>query len=127
MKTLYIVRGLPGSGKSTLAKRLVKSSRHFEADMFHIVDGEYKFDLDKIKEAHEWCQRSAEDAMKEPIDIAVSNTFTRRWEYQHYINMAKTAGFAVQVVDCHGEWKSIHAVPVQTLKDMRCRWENHEN
>jgi Tfp pilus assembly pilus retraction ATPase PilT len=45
-KVLYLVRGIPGSGKSTFAKTL--SGEYYEADMFFMVDGEYKFDVAKI-------------------------------------------------------------------------------
>ena len=46
-KVLYIVRGIPGSGKSTFAKSL--GGTHFEADMFFMKDGEYKFDMFKFE------------------------------------------------------------------------------
>ena len=55
-KVLFIVRGLPGSGKTTLAKSL--GSVHFEADMYFMEGNEYKFDITKIKKAHEWCQNT---------------------------------------------------------------------
>ena len=60
-KILYIARGLPSSGKSTFAKTL--GGTHFEADMFFMVDGEYKFDHTKLKEAHEWCRNGVNTAM----------------------------------------------------------------
>ena len=54
-KVLYIVRGIPGSGKSTFAKTL--GGQHYESDMFFINEnGEYNFDVTKIKDAHQWCQ-----------------------------------------------------------------------
>ena len=53
-KELILVRGIPGSGKSTFAKSL--GGTHFETDKFFMVDGEYKFDGTKIKEAHKWCK-----------------------------------------------------------------------
>lgn len=127
MNTLYIVRGLPGSGKSTLAKKLVDAERHFEADTFHMVDGEYRFDPSKIKDAHEWCKASVKEALTGSGPVAVSNTFTRRWEYQPYIDLAKANGFAVQIVECYGNWESVHSVPEDVLKAMRERWEFHKS
>ncbi len=84
MKTLYIVRGVPGSGKSTFAKTL--GGTHFETDNYFMIDGEYKFDFTKIKEAHNWCQSEVSNAMLLNYTtginekIVVSNTFTQEWE-----------------------------------------------
>ncbi len=127
MKTLYIIRGLPGSGKSTLARKLVDPHRHFEADAFHVnADGVYFFDPLRVKDAHAWCQQSVWISMEEyPDDIAVSNTFTQRWEYQTYLDMAASRGFEVQVIDCHGPWVSEHNVPEPVMEAMRRRWEPH--
>ena len=56
MKTLTLIRGVSGSGKSTFAKTL--NGIHLETDMYFIdpVTGEYNWDGEKIKQAHEWCQ-----------------------------------------------------------------------
>lgn len=122
---LYIIRGLPGSGKSTLARKLCPDA-HFEADMYHMVNGVYKFDARGIKHAHEWCRSSVRHELeKGERDIAVSNTFTQRWEYQPYIELADEAGYDVQVIECHGNWKNIHNVPESVLSAMRNRWEPH--
>jgi len=53
MKELILLRGLPGSGKSTLAKSL--DGIHIEADQFFMIDGEYRFDASKLKDAHNYC------------------------------------------------------------------------
>ena len=126
MATLYIIRGLPGSGKSTLARKLVSESMHFEADMFHIVDGEYRFDAANLKASHQWCEQCVASALLSNADVAVSNTFTRRWEYQPYIDMANESGHDVLVVDCHGAWDNVHNVPEDVLASMAARWEPHE-
>ena len=71
MKELYLLRGLPGSGKSTLAKSL--GGKHFEADMYFVRDGEYQFDVTKLKEAHEWCRSSVGGLMiNEEPELVVS-------------------------------------------------------
>ena len=123
-KILYIVRGLPGSGKSTFAKSIAPV--HFEADMFFMNDGEYKFDFSKIKEAHQWCQESTQDAMVSGSPkVAVSNTFTQEWEMKPYYEMAEKYGymiFSVIVENRHGG-KNIHGVPDATLDNMRKRFE----
>jgi predicted kinase len=124
-KILYIVRGLPGSGKSTFAQTLTPN--HWEADMYFINEnGEYKFDMDKIKNAHQWCRNMVEDAMKRNLDkIAVSNTFTMEWEMESYNNLAKQYGYTVFhliVENRHGS-SSVHSVPGETILKMKERFQ----
>lgn len=128
-KTLYIVRGIPGSGKSTFAKTL--GGTHFETDEFFMVDGEYKFDPTKLKEAHRWCQDSVNTAMilnhTAGLNnvIVVSNTFTQEWEMEPYFQMADTYGykvFSVIVENRHGGINT-HGVPEDKLQAMRDRFE----
>ena len=128
-KTLYIVRGIPGSGKSTFAKTL--GGTHFETDEFFMVDGEYKFDPTKLKEAHRWCQDSVNTAMilnhTAGLNnvIVVSNTFTQEWEMETYFQMADTYGykvFSVIVENRHGGINT-HGVPEDKLQVMRDRFE----
>lgn len=129
MKTLYIVRGLPGSGKSTFAKTL--GGTHFETDNFFMVDGEYKFDGTKIKEAHNWCQNGVNSAMilnntaGLNETIVVSNTFTQEWEMKPYFEMAETYGyrvFSIIVENRHGGVNQ-HNVPEEVLNSMKNRFE----
>ena len=132
-KKLYIVRGLPGSGKSTFALELVGSDFLVcEADKYFMVDGEYKFDGSKLKEAHESCRNLVETYMKDSLindqfyrEIAVSNTFTQEWEMQAYIDLAKQYGymvFTVIVENRHGGVNQ-HGVPDEALTRMRDRFE----
>lgn len=129
MKNLYIVRGLPGSGKSTFAKSL--GGTHFEADMFFMKDGEYKFDMTKIKDAHNWCQNSVNSAMilnntaGLNETIVVSNTFTQEWEMKPYIELAEQYDyrvFSIVVENRHGGINE-HNVPEEVLTKMRDRFE----
>ncbi len=126
MSTLFLIRGLPGSGKSTLAKGWIEAI-HIEADMAHMVDGVYMFDLTKIKAAHEWCQDEARRLISEDFDVVVSNTFTRRWELAPYYEMGADTVVEITVntrlSDEELAARTIHAVPVDTIKAMRERWE----
>ena len=128
MKKLFLLRGLPGSGKSTLAESLTcdADSVHFEADMFFVKDGEYKFDVNYLKMAHEWCQTMVWGNMKDQTDtIVVSNTFTQEWEMKPYYEMAERFGytvFSLVVENRHGGVNE-HGVPDETLEKMENRFQ----
>jgi len=124
-KTLYIVRGIPGSGKSTLAKTL--GGVHLEADMYFLdSDGNYNFDVLKLKDAHEWCRKSVKKYMEEDqYRIVVSNTFTQQWEMDPYITLAKEHGYKTFYIisENRHEGKNIHDVPQDILDKMKERFE----
>lgn len=129
MKTLYLVRGVPGSGKSTFAKSL--GGTHFETDSYFMVDGEYKFDFTKLKDAHKWCQDSVNTSMilnhttGSHEVIVVSNTFTQEWEMKPYFEMAESWGyrvFSIIVENRHGGVNE-HGVPEDKIEVMKNRFE----
>lgn len=123
-KDLILLRGLPGSGKSTLAKTL--GGVHFEADMFFMKNGEYKFDFSKLKEAHNWCAIQTQKAMVEDEPkIIVSNTFTQEWEMEIYDELAKMHGyrvFSIVVENRHGN-QNVHGCPEDKIIIMRDRFQ----
>lgn len=127
-KVLIIIRGLPGSGKSTLANSLVDTMSGkiamCEADDYFIVGGKYEFDKTKLPDAHRMCYNKCKDAMEDDFDVViVSNTSCSRGEYARYIDLARQYDYAVQVIDVHGEFESVHGVPAESLARMEERWE----
>lgn len=138
---LIIIRGLPGSGKSTLAYALYRSDNSFvcgadwiEADQFMTKTLErdmsgnvknYFYNPALVKDCHRRCFEATEESLRKCGAAIVSNTFTRRWEYQPYINLAKKYNVPVQVIEVHGNFGSIHNVPEKIMQDMRSRWEPH--
>lgn len=125
MTKLFLLRGTPGSGKSTLAKALTFNEDvfHIEADMFfNDVAGNYKFDVNKIYDAHMWCQKKTSDYLRLKYDVVVSNTFTTKKELKPYFEIAKEYGIIPQVIMCQNEFKNIHSVPEETLKKMKDRF-----
>jgi predicted kinase len=131
-KELYIVRGIPGSGKSTFAKSICKPWQHVETDMFFMKNGEYKFDVSKLKVAHQWCKNKVH-AMMRPTPwnllfnrtIVVSNTFTQEWEMKTFLVLARRFRYKVYTViveNRHGG-KNLHGVPEDKLQIMKDRFE----
>lgn len=121
MSTLYIVRGLPGSGKSTYAKSL--GIPHFEADMYFMKDGEYKFDASKLKHAHMWCFNQFADQVDCGSDVVVSNTFTTVKEMNDYLVYAGARNYDIIIVEVKTQYGSIHNVPEETIAKMKARWQ----
>jgi predicted kinase len=123
-KELILLRGVPGSGKSTLAKSL--GGKHFEADMYFMVDGKYKFDPTKLRDAHEWCRSSVGGLMinGEPR-LIVSNTFTQEWEMEAYYKLGEKYGYRVYslIVENRHSGVNEHGVPEDKLQAMKDRFE----
>ena len=135
MKTLYIIRGIAGSGKTTFANTIVDSIAVCEADQYFVdkETGEYKFNPDEIKIAHQWCKDEVENRMKYNQDtygldyseIVVSNTFTQEWEMDPYFKLAEKYGyrvFSLIVENRHGG-KNTHGVPDEKVEAMKNRFQ----
>lgn len=122
---LYIIRGLPGSGKTTLAHRLASATGGvvYEADDLFTEAGEYRFDPNRLGEAHEQCFRNTAAALHEGRTVCVANTFTRRYEWERYQLLAQKLGVPCQILICQGNFGSVHDVPAETYHRMKLRWE----
>lgn len=129
MSMLAIIRGLPGVGKTTLANKM---SKHvYSADDFFTVDGVYKFDPSKLKEAHEQCYVNTANALLEYDFVCVANTFTQKWEYERYIQFCINNNILYFVVDLYDQGMNddvlarlnTHGVPATTIARMRSRYE----
>lgn len=132
-KTLILVRGLPGSGKSTFANFVWNDYAICEADkFFYDKEGNYNFDPNRLKAAHEWCRFQVEERMKNNEanpqyypEIVVSNTFTQEWEMEAYYELAKKYDYlviSIIVENRHGG-KNVHGVPEEKLEQMRSRFQ----
>lgn len=127
MAHLIIVRGLPGSGKSTYASDLAERNEfnHYEADMFfEDENGNYNFQANKIRFAHQWCQGKVFSSLSSGKDTVVSNTFCQMWEMKPYMDFCKINGHTFSFVTCESEYGSIHDVPEETYEKMKQRWQD---
>lgn len=130
MPKLILVRGPSGSGKSTFVYNDLKYDYHFEADDYFTLTTyqppdyytEYCFDPTKLKQAHEWCLWRTAQALSKGYDVVVSNTFTRIWEMQKYLDL----GYPVTVYRCTGQYQNIHGVPDHVVQSMRDRMEDYK-
>ena len=86
----------------------------------------YVFDYDKLKDAHEFCKKEAEKAVKEKKQIVIiNNTHVKIWEFKHYLNLAKEYGYRVVIMEAKTPWawdarllaeRSTHSVPFDLLE-----------
>ena len=130
---LILVRGVPGSGKTTYAEKCINGNYYHnywcEADHYFVrADGVYDFNPKLLKNAHERCYNDAVWALKNyPEDnVVVANTFTRIWEMQKYIDLAKANNIPFKVVRCTGTFQNVHGVPDAKVKEMLARFEDYE-
>ena len=121
---LYIVRGIPGSGKSTYSKTI--GCCVIEADQYFMIDGEYKYDKNKIKAAHLWCQTMVKQFLSRGIDVCVSNTFVKKWEIDEYVKMANTFNTNYKIIKVVGNYKNVHNVPSEVVERMNQNWEDYD-
>lgn len=147
VKMIVIMRGASGSGKSTLAQEIeegfysiidkmnidelytensfkVASADHYFTD----EDGNYKFDGDKLTEAHEHCMNEFMEAINNGANlIIVDNTnMVSRW-YNEYVKEGEFFDYKVVQLCTHTPEASkdtaieyfercVHSVPLHTIE-----------
>jgi predicted kinase len=121
---VILLRGISGSGKSTLANKLALETPNTvicTADDYFMVDGAYKFDRNKLGEAHQACyQKFFVEITKGTDLVIVANTNTTTKELVNYVGICEDAGvpFEIITVNCPVEvaiQRNAHSVPKKTI------------
>ena len=109
-KLAIIMRGLPGSGKSYWVEQFIQSQPlplaarikqygYYSTDNLFFIDGEYRFDVNKLSQNHQLNLSLFIEALAraEPVVIC-DNTNVCHWEYLAYKTAAVALGYQVKVV-----------------------------
>lgn len=116
---LVLIRGLPGSGKTAMAMGYVNDGyKHFEADHFFLMDGEFRFDAAKQHEAFAWCLNQTREALDGGELVCVANVFATMDDIKPYTEL----GVGYQVVEAKSPGQSIHKVPADMLRAIGSSW-----
>lgn len=127
-KFLLVLQGVPGSGKSTVALTLSQLTGAVicSADQYfyRLGLGEYKFERNRLGEAHSYCHDKAEACLKEGLSVIIDNTNILQKHAQVYFDLAKKSNATIGVIRCHGQFESVHGVPEETVNRMRDQMED---
>jgi predicted kinase len=106
-KQLIIMRGLPGSGKSTDARAIGASHIKMggrsvaicSTDDFHMVEGRYTFQPDRLGEFHKMNQGLARQHMALGTELViVDNTNIKRRDMKPYRDLGTQYGYEIETI-----------------------------
>ncbi|XP_055593869.1 uncharacterized protein LOC129745067 [Uranotaenia lowii] len=140
-RVMVLMRGAPGSGKSFLARAVIDKTlangdyrNHvFSADDYFMVNGVYKYQADRIDEAHRFNQNNVRAKAKDGWSpLVVDNTHMRHWEMHAYVQIAAENGYYLDVLEPVTYWRNnarslgarnVHGVPEHKIKAMLGNYE----
>lgn len=146
MKKLILISAIAGSGKTTLAAQLEKQYEEQGCEVFTIETdewfvkngrGTYKFERDKLNEAHSWTYQEIVKAMtpdweasdsQDSYDVIILANTNLVWkEVKRYVYLAREMEYEVEIVAPDTPWcnnpeecfkKNTHGVPLDQLIKM---------
>ncbi|XP_055546869.1 uncharacterized protein LOC129731124 [Wyeomyia smithii] len=144
-RVMVLLRGAPGSGKSYLSRALIdktignKDYRNhiFSTDNFFMVNGLYKYQVDRLEEAHRFNQNNVRAKARDGWSpIVVDNTNIRLWEMHAYVQIAAEHGYMLEVLEPVTHWRynpkglaarNTHGVPEQKIRNILGNYEKLSN
>lgn len=124
MKKLLIMRGPSGAGKDYWISHNAPNAKIISTDNYFMVNGEYKFDITRLAEYHNYTLRDcvAHLQIGTPF-IVINNTNTRVFEIAPYYRLGEAFGYEVEIVwiiahpdKCKAHTQ--HNVPPQNIDKM---------
>jgi len=142
MKKVIIMRAVPGSGKTTETNRLVdfytaegRNVKVCSTDWYSMVDGEYRFDINKLGFNHTQNKRRFLECVSDGVDVViVDNTNTTFKEYREYMVSALFHGYDIDILEFTPTMdmlemlfkRNVHGVPKETMIAMIKRFQPSE-
>lgn len=137
--SLLIARGIPGSGKSykvnEICNSLTAAHRHFivcSSDHYFIENEVYKFNINKLGQAHKYCQELCELYLDRGCDVVIiDNTNVSAKECRIYVEMGLRYDYRIEFLEPSTPWafdldelekRNQHNVPRHALESMLRRW-----
>lgn len=144
-KVLVLMRGCQGSGKSYQATNILNlcytnvniNDFIFSADKYFInkKNGKYRFDFNKIGEAHNWAFQEFLTAIElEVTPVIVDNTNCEAWEMEKYAKVAVNNGYWIEIVEPITEWawdsmelfkRNVHSIPYDSIISFIRRYDHN--
>lgn len=131
-----IMRGISGSGKSTYAKMLASAYGEMPGalpiicsadDFFVDNDGIYKFDIEKLGEAHAWCMRHFLQSLQDKMNpVIVDNTNINLEDISPYVAVGVALGYEVEIIQVNtppevAAGRNLHGVSANHVHSMHKR------
>lgn len=137
MNILFIMRGYPGSGKSHKAKEISKEfdATICSADDYWMKDGQYKFNANKLEDAHNECYHKFLQSVKNHKNVIIDNTNLLPKSFHRYIEgISRKPEWIVCLVSVtYNDFKTAVShrknqedgknIPYETMKSMKTNFD----